>query len=889
MEVVELPESSADVHGVLGRDDLRSALWCPCAALPTGDCVRALTDDGGIGEWAVRGVDSGPLSAYTFGPVAFRAFAACVDGCSSFVHVSVAETVAHLVREHGVPFEGSRPGLVALADGELRARVLLGGKDVSLRRLAPVLAGVRVDSGLTVTWPAWRADRAAELREVRRVCGAAPLIVRSCAAAEDSWEHSAAGEFESVPVAEGGDDRLAEAIDVVFASYPGECEDNRVLVQRFLQPVDAAAVVTTRTLTGAPYYTAVVDESSGRTDTVTAGTGDPVDTWFVYRDGVSGVLARPDAWGLSGSAARILGAAAQVEAAAGTSHLDTEFAISAGDVHLLQARPLAAGRGQAGDDADVAGVLGVAGRALVGLKSCDGRLLGADPVLSCMADWNPAEMLGRRPRPLAVSVYEHFITDLTWARQRHSYGYRDLRGVPLMHTVAGHPYIDVRASLASFLPAGLGEDRARELLQAQIALLRSDPDAHDKIEFEIAVTCWTPDVVRRTAALAKAGVSQTTLSELREQLLGLTRTGIVRLPADRHELVQVGSPTDADTRPGRLAGTLATAQRAALIFAHLARAGFIAVDLLRSLREAGLADRYDEWMRGLGTVTTRMQRDAEDTAAGRMEWAAFVRRYRWVRPGTYDLTVPAYGQDAEGYLRPLLDQPHEWQAHAGAPWSPHLADKVEAALKPLRISAEDAESFFRKAITGRENGKAVYAAWVSAALEAVAALGESAGLDREDVTYLRVGELLGGHSRTWSEIVARSRADEAVESRVELPDVITGPGDLRCFKRGPGRTNFIGTARAEGPVHADPVPDSPPPPGSVIVIEAADPGYDWVFAHRPGALVTAYGGANSHMAIRCAELGIPAAIGVGPQVYEACATAGRLVVDCAARRLEVIR
>ena len=33
-------------------------------------------------------------------------------------------------------------------------------------------------------------------------------------------------------------------------------------------------------------------------------------------------------------------------------------------------------------------------------------------------------------------------------------------------------------------------------------------------------------------------------------------------------------------------------------------------------------------------------------------------------------------------------------------------------------------------------------------------------------------------------------------------------------------------------------------------------------------LITAYGGSNSHMAIRCVELSIPAAIGCGERMFE---------------------
>ena len=49
----------------------------------------------------------------------------------------------------------------------------------------------------------------------------------------------------------------------------------------------------------------------------------------------------------------------------------------------------------------------------------------------------------------------------------------------------------------------------------------------------------------------------------------------------------------------------------------------------------------------------------------------------------------------------------------------------------------------------------------------------------------------------------------------------------------------------------------------IVLIENADPGFDWIFNKKIIALITKYGGANSHMAIRCNELKIPAAIGCG--------------------------
>ena len=68
--------------------------------------------------------------------------------------------------------------------------------------------------------------------------------------------------------------------------------------------------------------------------------------------------------------------------------------------------------------------------------------------------------------------------------------------------------------------------------------------------------------------------------------------------------------------------------------------------------------------------------------------------------------------------------------------------------------------------------------------------------------------------------------------------------------------------------------------GKVVLIESADPGYDWIFSHNIAGLATKFGGANSHMAIRCAELDIPAAIGCGEQLFERMVKASEISLDC---------
>ncbi len=65
-----------------------------------------------------------------------------------------------------------------------------------------------------------------------------------------------------------------------------------------------------------------------------------------------------------------------------------------------------------------------------------------------------------------------------------------------------------------------------------------------------------------------------------------------------------------------------------------------------------------------------------------------------------------------------------------------------------------------------------------------------------------------------------------------------------------------------------------------MLIENADPGFDWIFSEKIVGLITKFGGANSHMAIRCAEFQIPAAIGCGEQRFETLKDANNILLDC---------
>ena len=73
----------------------------------------------------------------------------------------------------------------------------------------------------------------------------------------------------------------------------------------------------------------------------------------------------------------------------------------------------------------------------------------------------------------------------------------------------------------------------------------------------------------------------------------------------------------------------------------------------------------------------------------------------------------------------------------------------------------------------------------------------------------------------------------------------------------------------------------------IVLLEKADPGYDWIFSKGIAGLITRFGGAASHMAIRCAEFGIPAAIGCGETIYKELKSKYIVELNCRGKNIVI--
>jgi choline kinase len=826
---------------------------------------------------------------------ALRAIVAGTLAPTAALPALVEEIRAAGVPVHVVDLAGDWAELDARQD---LARFVLGTKAESLERLQPMDHGAVIGALVTCTRADWEREPDTMLDRIGADLAGDRLIVRSSALSEDGWLSSGAGQHESIADVAPDRDTLADAIGRVFASYRDPSPRDQVLVQEMVRDVAMSGVVMTRThALGAPYCVVNFDDATDRTDVVTAG-GD-ARTVVCLR----GAELRPD---LPAAIAPVLSAVQKIEGLVGHDSLDIEFAVTrAGDVHILQVRPIARSeRSIPMDDDAIVRAVHQAQTTVRERTPPAPTLLGATTRYSVMTDWNPAEIVGTTPRALALSLYRYLVTDDVWARQRAEYGYRDVRPCPLLVELAGHPYVDVRACFNSFVPAALDDDLARRLVEHQLAVLAAHAARHDKVEFDVLVTCLDPTFERRAEELRAAGIRPDDVDALRAALRDLTQQAFSRLDTDLADLDALRDAIAGLDPPGRPIDAAAyhlelVRRRGTPVFAHLARAAFVATSLVRGLVAAGAltGSRAEEYLATTETVFGRLQADAAAVRAGALDWATFVDRYGHLRPGTYDITSPRYAAAPEEYLRPLVNQADDAPEPDGFSWTAAERDAIKAELDALglAIDVDGLDRFVRAAIAGREDGKFVFTRSLSDALEALATFGAGLGFDRADLAHVRIDDLLRARDGLADPrgFLLR-RVEEGVEEHlvtqgVALPAQIADAADLVCFEQVTAEPNFVTHQAVEAPAVVGPAGPGVDVAGRVVLIPSADPGYDWLLARGIAGLVTMFGGANSHMAVRAAECSLPAAIGVGETRYEQLAHASVLRLDCGARTISVVR
>lgn len=730
------------------------------------------------------------------------------------------------------------------------------------------------------------------------------VIVRSSCKGEDTQESSMAGKFESVPGV-SGIEAFRNAVDKVACSYGIGDSSDQILVQPMLRNVKFSGVAFTLDPGTHGNYYIINYDRTGDTSAVTSGTGDSGCLYYHFKNAPA--ESAPE------ELRQLLAALGELEAFFGQDNLDVEFAVTQQDeLYILQVRALCMTQERV-DRVRQAQELARIAEKIKQNNQPKPFLCGCKTAYSVMTDWNPAEMIGIRPRPLALSLYREIITDSVWAYQRDNYGYRNLRSFPLMVDFCGLPYIDVRVSFNSFIPAGLDEGISEKLVNYYIEQLVQNPQKHDKAEFEIVFSCYTLDTPQRIQILKEHDFSGEEIGKITDALRTVTnqiidyKNGLwrkdyrkIELLSRRYQKIMESGLNDIE----KTYWLLEDCKRyGTLPFAGLARAAFIAVQILKSFVACGIlsdAD-YEAFMGEVETVSSAMGRDRKE-----LSMAAFLKKYGHLRPGTYDITSLRYDEAPELYFGSMADdcgKDEENPAHGtGRQGKFRLSLEQLGRLRDtlqengLTNDVLDIMDFIRNVIRGREYGKFVFTRNLSMALLLMNQLGKGMGITREDCSYIDIQTIYdlyvstGDVRERFVSAVRQGKEKYRITQAMTLPPVIMDAGDVYGFYYPDSEPNFITSMKVSGKVSViGAMADTADVSGKILMIESADPGYDWIFAHGVKGFITMYGGANSHMAIRAGELGIPAAVGVGAKRFEQYRRAEMVEIDAGIKTIRVLK
>ena len=736
----------------------------------------------------------------------------------------------------------------------------------------------------------------------KKFCG--PVVVRSSCLDEDGVNESFAGKYDSILNIDPVDtSSMHKAICIVIDSYKkDEANDNsQVIIQEMVRNTTMSGVIFTHDLnTGAPYYVINYDDQSGLTDTVTSGGGEYANrTLYIHRNSTNKLRSE--------RFTKLLQAVQELEKVMGSQFLDIEFALGEDlTPYLLQVRAITT---QPNWNRAVAkridvSLKGVQSFVIERFKRING-VYGETTLLGQMPDWNPVEMIGRAPRALATSLYQTLITDNAWSDARAIMGYAVPASQPLMLTLAGQPFIDTRLSFHSYLPKTVSPIIAEKLVNHWIEHLKISPELHDKVEFEVAITAYSFDIDDKIEQLVGDALTIIEKNEFKQAHLQQTRQlikgdcdGSISQALENIDILSQKQREYSDSLQKNISSLFNMVddciQLGTIPFSILARHGFIARTILLSLKHRDILtnDEVNQIQASVKTVASDLVDDMRSLQLGELSNSDFMERYGHLRPGTYDIMSRRYDQMSN--LSDGLASSHLEQCVDLFKLSMKQQQQINQLLEEdgfEDFDANDLLNYVNEAIVGREYGKFVFTRTVSDMLELIANFAEEHGSSRDKVSHVSLNSLLNTvKSSSEFTIEERLRGLSSQEEEkhdisvaIRLPQLLVDQSAVYIIPFQVSYPNFIThkkvTAKSvvlyseiDGVLLTD----------KIVIIEGADPGFDWIFSKKIAGLITKYGGANSHMAIRCAEFGIPAAIGCGEQRFDLLLKVNQVHLDCAA-------
>ncbi len=721
----------------------------------------------------------------------------------------------------------------------------------------------------------------------------AKVAIRSSSHEEDQIKKSNAGKFKSYLNINPKDHLLLEKkIFQVIKSYKTKVKNSEFFVQNMVKDIKISGVVLTRNLENfIPCFN--INYFSGA-DSTNVTSGKKGSRNLIYFDNRK--------YKINQKFQKLILVVKEIQKVSKTEDLDIEFIIDKNKkIHILQVRNLIVPKKFAKLKYNKNLIYEKLEKKISKLKKKHYALYGDTTYFGVMSDWNPAEIIGIKPKPLALTLYRELVTDHVWAENRKIYGYRDLSQFHLMTSFYGTPFIDIRIDFNSWLPEALPKKLSNKIINFYLKTFKEKKYFHDKIEFEIVFTCYSLNTKTKINKRFKNLLNKNEKSIFTKQLIEINKIAIGQIDKDfsliknliiNQNLVKKSSIYYID----KIYWLIEDCKKfGTLPFAGLARCAFIATEILNSFVEENIFSEEDKlnFLGSLNTITSEMR---YEMVKGKAE---FLRKYGHLRPGTYEITSPNYRDNFKNYFHNYNKlKKLKRKKVPEFVFNSKQKSKINKFIKEAKIykNFDELILFIKKSIKYREYSKFIFSKSVDMIFENLEKFGSKFSIKKDDLSYIKINEILELYfnltdSKSIDNIkkhIQENKKEYLNDKNISLPDIIITDRDLYIQNKNISKINYISNKVIIDKIIEFKKHNLDKNLNGIVCIDNADPGFDFLFSKNITGLVTKYGGQNSHMAIRCAELNLPALIGVGDQIYKKIISCKSLKIDSTLKKIELI-
>ena len=686
------------------------------------------------------------------------------------------------------------------------------------------------------------------------------IMIRSNSSSEDKEYSSSAGKYLSIGPIERNDlETIKKSWEMVVNSY--EEQDNQsVIFQNYIENAKSVSVLTSYKVGSDSAYRTFSTYYGSETDAITSGKYSEINNFFMHRS--FDIL--PKKYEKYNVYLKII---TQLEDLFKNKQLDIEMVLDKNNSpQLLQVRPL---MGKKLNKESIFEEKDVIDRNLKNYKKLNKTTadrFGTNQIYSNMSDMNPAEMIGKKPDNIAFGLYKFMFTDTTWNIQRGEFGYRKYSGGKLMELFNNVAYINVNHSLNSFLTRSLEKESCEEIINYQLNKLKENPHLHDSIEFDISRSSYVFDTVEEFSKEYKNIISPSEIIKWHNDLIQIDTQNKSTLEKNKKIILRTFSKLDKNFEYSKKENIKLIRDTMALPFTHHSRLGFVYFAQLNSLLEKEVIseDQKKLLLLSVNSVSTKMKADAYEVKIGKKTLEGFLDVYGHIRAGNYNLLSSNLKNDLN-FTESLINNSQQPLEDNILPKDIYTNIEEYFTINEIPLEASAWIDMFQEGISTRENSKFYYTKGIDGILNEVSEKNTS---DRELFDLLDI------------EFNEENTSDMRLKN-VLMPDLITSNEDFYFYEEMSKNGNYIGQGTVIGDVLLIDSEANRPNnlENKIVLIPAADPGWDWIFNYKIKSLVTKYGGPNSHMAIRCAEHNIPAILGVGENNFMVISNSKSLKID----------